>query len=141
MAMQSIDNVIRFPIEKRIGKIRAEKEIGEIKQFCYPEFRGERLMEWTENFLLNKLVLYGWTSINSGLASCFKNGHVVHRVDKVYVQGMTVAPRVSLACGFNHIQVANWAAKTMKSQTPVVLLTRDQAKYFRLCQKCYSSGS
>ena len=132
------DNVIFFPVSKRMPSRIAEEKIGNIVIFKYmPTLEGSEKFEWLEKWITKKFVLLGWESVKEGLVKSFKSGKVKHLVsDVVDVNGR---PEVELECGMEMHPVFNWSSEAKVKKTPVVLLTIDQQSYFRVCKNCLSA--
>lgn len=133
------DNVVFFPVSKRMSSRVAEEKIGKIVIFRYLSMlEGTERLDWLENWIVKKSVLLGWESVKEGIVKSFKSGKVRHIVnDVVDVDGR---PEVELKCGVELHQVFNWTCDKKVTRTPVVLLTIGQESYFRVCKNCLKQG-
>lgn len=132
-------NVIRFPVERAIGRDVARKRIGSLKTFGIPENINHDVSKWLESFLLKRFVLSGWTPINQGLIPAFKDGMVKHIIVVVGDFSLGDRPRVEIACKtMEECQIYNWKTgeDLVVVTNPVSLLAIDQSSYFRPCDRC-----
>lgn len=132
------DNVIHFPVAKRMPTRVAEEKIGKIVVFRDPGLWDENGSESQfEDWLKKRTVLFGWESVKEGIVKSFKGGRVRHLI--VDVENRKSGPRVELACGFDFHPVFNWTPVETPKNVPVILLTVEQESYFRVCKKCLGS--
>lgn len=140
--VSEMDGVVsRFPVEKRMPRHVAQRRIGRAKRFKYPDvsvIEGKSVFEWTENFLLGKSVVCGWTAVNVGLIEAFKGNRVRHIVSRVEIPSTLSRPLVEICCmGHELYQVYNWIINsTLRMMIPVTLLSVDQSHLFRKCKRC-----
>jgi len=133
-----MDNVIHFPVGKRMSSRVAEERLGSIVMYRIPE-AVEGRAEWLERWLTKKFVLFGWEPVKEGLVKSMKSGRVKHLIAQVSTEdiGRGVRPKVELGCGFDLVPVFNWdSCKEAVKSTPVTVLSIDQSSYFRMCKKC-----
>jgi hypothetical protein len=129
--------ILRFPVEKEMPIDVARSKIGDLKRFRYPSGLNEGLEVWIERFLIGKSVMLGWGPINRSLVSTFRAGNVRHIISRVGNFDSKKRPRVEVCCqGENLYPIYNWISENRELSFPVSLLNIDQAKYFRVCEKC-----
>ena len=104
--------------------------------YRYPDHIHDR-DEWISGWMENKFVLWGWEAIREGIVKSFKDGRVRHMVARVEIR--RGRPCVEMGCGIELLPVYNWVCDKPVSRLPVVILSLDQAQYFRTCQKCMAS--
>lgn len=136
--MQTTDAgvVLRFPVERRMSAEQARGHIGSARKFRYPALDGDERDPWLTSFLVGKRVLSGWTPVNDGLVSAFKQGRVLHTISDVYGITKEGYPKVLLCCGYDPCVIQNWFTTGLFVGDPVTLVLKEQECYFRLCKRC-----
>lgn len=130
--------VIRFPVQERMPTRIAEEKVGSIVLFRFPP-EVASINEWAKTWFVDKFVLIGWSSLNQGLLSGFRDGRAKHKVESVRIR--RGRPFVEVACLLQEFPVWNWEAKKREIFPPAILLSESQQRYFRVCQRCENGQS
>ncbi len=130
--------VVRFPVEQAMSTRVAEEKMGGIRMYRYPEREPRDPEEWLKVMFSNRSVLLGWESVKEGIVKGFKKGKVMHLVTGIKASDALDErrPIVEVACKLNTYPVWNWRAEDSVTRVPVILLSPEQAPYFKLCQRC-----
>lgn len=131
--------VTRFPVESVMPSEVAEQKLGGIVLY---QFRSELLCDdpqgWLEKWMEGRSVLAGWESVKSGIVKSFRAGRVRHIVSRTRRTSRDKGerPKVELCCSLDVHSVFNWKSEQRVAKNPVIVLSYEQAPYFRPCQKC-----
>ena len=132
--------IYHFPVDKQMPTRIAEEKLGAVVGYTYPAESKITidLWSWTQKWLSKKTVLIGWDAVKEGLVHSFKAGRVKHLVKHVIPVDTESGerPRVETVCSLHDYPVFNWQTDEPLSKVPVVLLSSEQEKYFRLCKRC-----
>jgi len=117
----------------------AEQKLGGMVLY---QFRSELLcdnpQEWLEKWIQGRSVLVGWEAVKNGVVKSFRGGRVRHIVARARRTSRSKGerPKVELCCSVDVHSVFNWKAKQKSVKNPVIVLSNEQARYFRPCKKC-----
>jgi len=134
--------ILYFPVHERMASRDAEERLGGIVRFRYPLTEVSQMDRelWFSGWALKKRILIGWSVVNDGLVKAFKGGRVAHLLNNVSVKG-DGRPRLEVCCSMQLYPVFNWESFDGIEGIPAVILSANQEKYFRVCQKCGSRMS
>lgn len=136
-------DVLHFPVQQAMPSRVAEEKLGQFVIFSYPVVRDCSIEEWARDWLMGKPVLLGWEATRNGIAHGFRNDKVRHIISDVYISkgknGLR-RPVVKIGCSRSRYPIFNWQSDDSIKRVPVILLSVDQEKYFRMCQRCRKNG-
>lgn len=120
----------------------AEQKLGGIALY---QFRSALLCDdpqaWLEKWMQGRSALVGWEAVKGGVVKSFRAGRVRHIISRVRRTSRSRGerPKVELCCSMDVHSVFNWKSKGASAKNPVIVLSTEQALYFRSCKKCQAA--